>query len=135
MTDINIRGPWDSAVALLKDALDRFIPDKTQAAQAKATLDQLREQEGAQEFLAGADIVKAEAQSSTWLTAAWRPITMLVFVSLIVARVFGLTSEHVSEAEYAELWRLVELGLGGYVIGRSAEKVVPAIVQTLKGAT
>jgi hypothetical protein len=126
---------WDTAIALLKDALDRFVPDKTQAAQAKAALDQLREQQGAQEFLAAADIVKAEAQSGTWLTAAWRPLTMLVFVALIVARVFGLTSEHVSEAEYAELWELVKLGLGGYVIGRSAEKVVPAIVQTLKGST
>lgn len=125
---------WDTAIALLKDALDRFVPDKTQAAQAKAALDQLREQEGAQEFLAAADIVKAEAQSGTWLTAAWRPLTMLVFVALIVARVFGLTSEHVSEAEYAELWELVKLGLGGYVLGRSAEKVVPAIVQTLKGS-
>jgi hypothetical protein len=125
---------WDTAIALLKDALDRFVPDKTQAAQAKAALDQLREQEGAQEFLAAADIVKAEAQSRTWLTAAWRPLTMLVFVTLIVARVFGLTSEHVSEAEYAALWELVKLGLGGYVLGRSAEKVVPAIVQTLKGS-
>lgn len=125
---------WDTAIALLKDALDRFVPDKTQAAQAKAALDQLREQEGAQEFLAAAEVVKAEAQSGTWLTSAWRPLTMLVFVALIVARVFGLTSEHVSEAEYAELWELVKLGLGGYVLGRSAEKVVPAIVQTLKGS-
>lgn len=124
---------WDNAIALLKDAMDRFIPDKSAAAQAKASLDELREQEGAQEFLASAEIVKAEAQSSNWLTAAWRPITMLGFVTLIFARVFGLTSEHVSDAEYLKLWNLVELGLGGYVIGRSAEKIVPGVVQTLKG--
>jgi hypothetical protein len=124
---------WDNAIALIKDAMDRFIPDKTAAAQAKASLDQLREQEGAQEFLAQAEIVKAEAQSSNWLTSAWRPITMLVFVALICARVLGLTSAHVPDAEYLSLWELVKLGLGGYVLGRSAEKIVPTVVQTLKG--
>ena len=124
---------WDNAIALIKDALDRFIPDKTQAAAARAVLDQLREQEGAQEFLAAAEIVKTEAASGNWLTAAWRPLTMLTFVALIVARVFGLTSDHVSEAEYQHLWSLVEIGLGGYVFGRSAEKVAPAVVSALKG--
>jgi hypothetical protein len=125
---------WDNALALLKDALDRFVPDKAAAAQAKAVLDQLREQEGAQEFLASAEIVKAEAQSANWLTAAWRPLTMLVFVTLICARVFGLTSTHVSDAEYQALWELVKLGLGGYVLGRSAEKIIPQVVQTIKGS-
>lgn len=126
-------------VALLKDALDRFIPDKTAAAQAKAALDQLRTQQDAQEFLAAADIVKTEAASSNWLTAAWRPLTMLVFVGLICARVFGWTSAHVPDSEYTELWELVKFGLGGYVVGRSAEKIVApvvgAVVTALKGGS
>jgi hypothetical protein len=122
---------WDSAIALIKDAMDRFIPDKAAAAQAKSALDQLREQEGAQEFLAAADIVKAEAQSGNWLTTSWRPLTMLVFVALICCRVFGFTSLHVPDAEYQSLWELVKLGLGGYVMGRSVEKVAPSIVQAI----
>jgi hypothetical protein len=130
---ISISAPWDNAIALLKDAFDRFVPDKTAAANAKAALDTLREQAGAQEFLASADIVKAEAQSSNWLTAAWRPLTMLVFVALICARLFGLTSAHVTEAEYQSLWDLVKLGLGGYVLGRSAEKIIPTVAQAIKG--
>jgi hypothetical protein len=125
--------PWDNAFALIKDAFDRFVPDKAAAASAKAALDELRAQEGAQEFLASADIVKAEAQSSNWLTAAWRPIVMLVFVTLICARLFGLTSDHVSESEYESLWELVKLGLGGYVLGRSAEKIIPTVAQAIKG--
>jgi hypothetical protein len=124
---------WDNAFALIKDAFDRFVPDKAAAASAKAALDELRAQQGAQEFLASADIVKAEAESSNWLTAAWRPITMLVFVTLICARLFGLTSEHVSESEYQSLWELVKLGLGGYVLGRSAEKIIPTVAQAIKG--
>ena len=81
---------------------------------------------------AAADIVKAEAQSSHWLAANWRPLTMLVFVALIVARWFGWSAPGLSEPEALKLWDIVQLGLGGYVIGRSAEKVVPAIAEALK---
>lgn len=81
---------------------------------------------------AAADIVKAEAQSSHWLAANWRPLTMVVFVSLIVARWFGWSAPGLSEEEALKLWDIVQLGLGGYVIGRSAEKVVPAIAEALK---
>ena len=36
------------------------------------------------------------------------------------------------EAEALKLWNIVEIGLGGYVIGRSAEKTLPRIVEVLK---
>lgn len=81
---------------------------------------------------AAADIVKTEAASSHWLAANWRPLTMLTFVALIVARWFGWAAPNLAESEYLALWDIVQLGLGGYVIGRSAEKVVPAIAEALK---
>lgn len=81
---------------------------------------------------AGAAIVKAEAESENWLASSWRPITMLTFVALIVARWFGWAAPNLSENEYLALWNIVELGLGGYVIGRSAEKIAPTLGQLLK---
>jgi hypothetical protein len=81
---------------------------------------------------AAASIVKAEAESEHWLAANWRPLTMVTFVALIVARWFGFSAPGLSEEETLKLWSIVELGLGGYVIGRSAEKVVPAIAEALK---
>ena len=57
---------------------------------------------------------------------------MLVFVSLIVARWLGWSAPNLSQAEALKLWDIVEIGLGGYVIGRSAEKVLPGIVETMK---
>jgi hypothetical protein len=81
---------------------------------------------------AAASIVKAEAASQHWLAANWRPITMLVFVGLIVARWFGFAAPNLAEAEYLALWDIVQLGLGGYVIGRSAEKIVPMLADSLK---
>lgn len=81
---------------------------------------------------AAAGIIKAEAQSASWLARSWRPIVMLTFAGLIVARWFGWAAPNLSEAEYLKLWSIVELGLGGYVISRSVEKVVPHITDAVK---
>jgi hypothetical protein len=81
---------------------------------------------------AAADIVKTEAASQHWLAANWRPIMMLTFGGLIVARWMGWAAPELSEAEYLKLWDIVELGLGGYVIGRSAEKIAPIVAGALK---
>ena len=106
--------------------------------------DELKRKEAEQKFTLGvmehanqieqaaADIVRAEAASGHFLAANWRPITMLTFVALIVARWFGWSAPGLSEAEALALWDIVQLGLGGYVVGRSAEKVVPAIAEALK---
>ena len=81
---------------------------------------------------AAASIIQAEAASSHWLAANWRPITMLVFLGLIVARWFGWAAPNLAEAEYIKLWSIVEFGLGGYVVGRSVEKIAPGIADALK---
>lgn len=82
---------------------------------------------------ASANVIMSEAQGHSWLQRSWRPITMLTFVSLIVARWVGWSAPNLSEAEVLELWGIVKLGLGGYVIGRSAEKLIPKVFTALKG--
>lgn len=67
-----------------------------------------------------ADIVKAEATGQSWLQRSWRPITMLTFLVLVVCDSFGILKNPLAE----EAWTLLQIGLGGYVVGRSAEKVV-----------
>lgn len=48
---------------------------------------------------------------------------MFTIVALIVARWLGWSAPNLGEAEVLKLWDIVEIGLGGYVIGRSAEMV------------
>lgn len=117
---------------VLSKVVGNLFPDPTERAKAEA--EAMRQLLSAQSQIeaAAADIVKAEASSGNWLAAAWRPITMLVFVTLIVARWFGYAAPGLSEAEALKLWSIVELGLGGYVIGRSAEKVAPAVLDAIK---
>jgi len=73
-------------------------------------------------------IITAEAQGHSWLQRNWRPITMLTFLLLVVLDSFGLLAFRLAN----EAWTLLQIGLGGYVIGRSAEKVAPAITEALK---
>jgi uncharacterized membrane protein len=83
------------------------------------------------ELLMGqAKIVNSEASSEHWLTANWRPLVMLTFTGLVVARFLGFEAEGMTEKEYQSLWNLITLGVGGYIGGRSVEKAI----KTLKGS-
>ena len=78
------------------------------------------------------DVVVAEAQGESWLQRNWRPITVLTFVGLIVARWMGYIAPGVTEQLELKLMGIVELALGGYVIGRSVEKTAPSIAEIFK---
>lgn len=123
--------PISAALEVGGKLIDRLWPDPTEKAKAQVALLELAQKGELAEFTARADIVKTEAASDNWLAASWRPVLMLTFGALIVARWFGWAAPNLSEAEYLKLWSIVELGLGGYVIGRSAEKIVPAIAEAL----
>lgn len=126
--------PVTAALDVGGKLIDRLWPDPTQRDQARLAMLELAQKGELAEFSARADIVKTEAASENWLASSWRPILMLTFGALIVARWFGWAAPNLSEAEYLKLWSIVELGLGGYVIGRSVEKIVPAAAAALKGS-
>lgn len=117
--------PITAVMEIGNTLLDKFFPDAGEAERQKLTM-------FLAVFTAQAQIVNSEAASQHWLAANWRPLTMLTFVGLIVARWFGWAAPNLSEAEYLKLWDIVQLGLGGYVVGRSAEKIVPVIAGALK---
>ena len=117
--------PVTAVLDIGKTIIDKVWPDAGEAEKAKVNM-------ALTMFAAQADIVKTEAASSNWLAASWRPITMLTFTALIVARWFGWAAPNLSEAEYLKLWDIVQLGLGGYVVGRSVEKIAPSIADAFK---
>ena len=69
-----------------------------------------------------AAIIQSETKSKNIIERTWRPITMLVFVFLIVSHWFGFT-ENVTDAEVDELLEIIKFGLTGFLIGQSAERV------------
>ena len=76
-----------------------------------------------------ANIIIAEASGRWWEPkAVWRPLVMLVFTGLVVAWWFGFQPENADDALMEELFLLIQIGLGGYIVGRSAEKVAKTVV-------
>tara|TARA_R110000764_G_scaffold7691_2_gene26837 strand:- start:473 stop:865 length:393 start_codon:yes stop_codon:yes gene_type:complete len=72
---------------------------------------------------AQANIVNSEAGSEHWLTATWRPITMLTMLTLVVGDAMMWLPNPLSE----DAFMLLQIGLGGYVVGRSAEKIIKVV--------
>lgn len=68
-------------------------------------------------------LVNAEITSDSWLAKNWRPITMLVFTGIVVMYWFGYQPENMTPETISDLFDLIKIGLGGYVVGRSGEKI------------
>ena len=117
---------------IIGDVVKSVFPDKDKAREVESALIIKLNENATQLHLAAADIIKAEAQSESWLARNWRPMVMVVFAGLIVARWFGWAAPNLTEAEYLKLWSIVEFGLGGYVVGRSVEKIAPSIADAFR---
>ena len=79
-----------------------------------------------------AKTVRSET-SGHWYQRAWRPFTMVVFVGVIVAHWFGVAGTHLDPAIQEWLYKVIQLGLGGYVFGRSAGKIAPHARDAITG--
>ena len=104
--------------------IDQVVEDKDLATKLKNDLQSKVLDGQAKEIEAAMKIVVAEAQGGSWIQRSWRPLTMLVFVALIVAKWLGYTAPGVTEAIELALLDIIKIGLGGYVVGRSVEKGV-----------
>jgi len=77
---------------------------------------------------AKAEIITAEAKGDSWIQRNWRPVTMLTFLVLVVLDALGVLPNPLAQ----EAWTLLQLGLGGYVVGRSVEKVTPMVTKVMR---
>jgi len=110
--------------------IDKFFPDPEEAAKRKLDLFQMQQRGELAEMEAAMQIITSEAKSEHFLVAAWRPITMLTFVFIIANNyiLYPYLSLFWDQAVALDLppdmWALLKIGLGGYVMGRSGEKIV-----------
>ena len=77
-------------------------------------------------------VIKAEATGS-WLAANWRPILMLSFTAIIVVNYLVVPIATWFGAHEAplvlppDMWALLKIGVGGYIVGRSGEKIATSM--------
>lgn len=110
--------------------LDKIIPDPKARDEAKLKLLSLEQAGEFKDLEVRGRIVEAEAKSESWLTSNWRPMIMVMFGVIIANNyiiapylaVFGCP--HTSLPIPPDLWALLKIGLGGYIVSRGAEKAV-----------
>ena len=78
------------------------------------------------------EVIIEEAKGN-WLQRSWRPIVMLAFAFIVIyvkfiAPLFDLNTPPLE----IEFWNLLQLGIGGYVIGRTGEKIAKEYASTKK---
>jgi hypothetical protein len=86
------------------------------------------------------DIIVAEAQGQSWLQRNWRPLIMTTFGAIVawnyiigplgswVSSWFGGPAFPALEMTQG-FWTLLSIGIGGYIAGRSGEKIARTVTQ------
>ena len=119
---LNLFGPAISKV------LDKSVTDKDQKEQIEKEIQLAILSQGGEFNRQAGDIILAEAKSEHWITATWRPLLMMVIVFIVawnyafvpVVAAFGANLLVLDLPD--QLWTLLTVGVGGYTVGRSAEK-------------
>ena len=98
---------------LLKD-VGRIIETLSLSAREKQQLRWEAEGQERQE-----KVVTAEA-GGNWLQRSWRPLVMLVFAAVVL---IGAFIPLPMLDDNSRFWDLLEIGLGGYILGRGVESL------------
>ena len=108
----------------LDNILDKFVEDADLKTKLKheASLALITTQN--KELENAVQIILAEANGESWLQRNWRPILMLWFAGLVGAHWLGFTPPNLPESVVMGLLDIVQVGIGGYVLGRSGEKMI-----------
>jgi len=125
---IQMLGAVAPLAKVLFSTIEKAVPDKDLQEKLKAQLQTQLLQSHTQELTAAAKIIEAEAKAG-WFASSWRPLLMYVLIFILVWNyVIGpvikvFTGAVISFELPGDVWTLLNVGLGGYVIGRSAESV------------
>ena len=117
---------------ILFNTIEKSVPDKDLQEKLKAQLQTQLLQSNTQELQAAAKIIEAEAKAG-WFASSWRPLLMYVLIFILVWNyILGpvikiFTGAVISFELPGDVWGLLQIGLGGYVVGRSAESVARTI--------
>ncbi|GAA5446165.1 hypothetical protein Misp06_04374 [Microbulbifer sp. NBRC 101763] len=109
---------------MIGKVIDKAFPDKAEANRLKAKVDAKLITMDLEELKRATQVITTEAIGDSWIQRNWRPLTMLTFVGLIVAHWLGWTAPNLGKEQALALQGVVKIGLGGYVVGRSAEKAI-----------
>lgn len=129
---------WDKIVAAfggniveqLGSTVDKFVTTDAEKTKLKQELSQVVMSNLNRMAEAQASVIQTEMKGD-FLQRNWRPMVMLAFAFILIMKWFGWTDSSISEALELELMTLLELGIGGYVAGRSIEKIADTVTKNV----
>ena len=133
---------WEKIVSLftgktldgVSNILDEVITNEPERLEAKARLNKSIS-DGLNRAMSYQRDVLVQELKGNWLQRSWRPIMMLAFGFIVVFKYFvwQLVMAFNPSVEDFDLipnfWSLLEIGIGGYVIGRSVEKTADTLTR------
>jgi holin (3TMs family) len=135
----------DAAKGILggaSEVLDKLVTTDKERLEAKKQLSDVI-MNGLNQFYATASTVILAEENGTWIQRSWRPLLMLSFGFIILCTYFffpliniwaknpdiaALISDLKTNADF---WSLLKIGIGGYVAGRSVEKVAETVTSNI----
>jgi hypothetical protein len=112
--------------------VDEAVEDKDEANRIKADLTKVFETADLSKFTAMIEgqtkILMGEIQGQSWMQRNWRPVLMLTIVAIVANNyiLYPYLSLFTEKAVVLDLpdklYNLMTVGVGGYIVGRSAEK-------------
>ena len=112
-------------VSAVNELVDRLTLPSREKRQLKTDLLKVF-MEWEQRVMEARSVVLTEETRGNWLQRSWRPLVMLVFTSIVLV---GTFTNLPILADTSRLWDLLEVGIGGYVVGRSGEKILQLIAR------
>jgi hypothetical protein len=109
-------------------SIEKSIPDKDLQEKLKADLNMQLLTSGTEELKASARIIEAEAKAG-WFASSWRPLLMYILIGILVLNyiispiILTLFSKKIGIELPSDVWTCLNIGLGGYVVGRSGESI------------
>jgi len=118
-----------NVIGKIGDVIDELFTSDEERIEAKNKIFEVIRQKELELQQMQTDIIIAEAKGN-WLQRSWRPILMLAFgfIVIYVKFIAPLFDLKIPELEN-EFWNLLQLGIGGYVIGRTGEKMMKTFVE------
>ena len=121
-------GILSAVLPIVGRVLDRVIPDSEARAKAELEIQTGLLNAESEIVKAAASVIRSEA-SGNWLQRSWRPMLMILF-GLIIANNYVIVPYVLAFGFFVPsldippgMWALLNVGVGGYVVGRSAEKI------------
>ena len=126
---IQLLGAASPIISAMFKTVDKVVDSKEEKEKIKAKIQEQVISGEMKELQSAANIILAETKSESWLARSWRPLLMMVAIIIIANNYLFVPYANAFfqigiELELPDaLWTLLTIGVGGYTLGRSGEKV------------